>query len=157
MNCRVVVLAVVGALGVTLESLYAEDPASNRPERATQSQTPSRAKDNPRAQDRAARETPAQEPPTETDSEEHSWTFDQSLYTNDPKTGSRVLQYAKKKPAYRDPYSFLDSPHEAYPFGPDPYLGPYYGPMFNYGLYPYYENYARPYPYGPMPYTPSDE
>ena len=36
--------------------------------------------------------------------------FDNSTYTNDPKTGKRVDQYKKEKTPYRDPNAFFDSP-----------------------------------------------
>ena len=146
MSRRVVALAVAGVLGVLLPPVRAGDPASSQPERPAQAQ----AEDNDLAQ-----ADPRQEGSRQTDPEETSWTFDRGLYTNDPKTGARVWRYAKKKPSYRDPYSFLDSPHEAFPFAPDPYYGPYYSPY--YGAYPYYGiyPYAHPYPYGPMPYAPS--
>ena len=87
--------------------------------------------------------------------EDKDWIFDRGLYTNNPKTGKRVWQYAKKKRAYRDPNSFFDSPHEAYPFVPDPYLSPYYTPYPYYAPYPYYPypyygpNHYEPYPHGP--------
>jgi len=91
----------------------------------------------------------------EANQDEKDWAFDQSLYTNSPKTGKRVLQYEKKKRAYRDPNSFFDSPHEAYPFVPDPLFSPYYipypySPPYYPGPYHYYGPYAPPYPYPPV-------
>ncbi|MBN2021989.1 MAG: hypothetical protein JW809_04280 [Pirellulales bacterium] len=87
------------------------------------------------------------------------WIFDRGLYTNNPKTGQRVDQYQHERPAYRDPYSFFDSPHQSFPFAPDARydLYPYY-----YGLYPYFAEhiegaplpapFAPPPGYGPAPY-----
>ncbi len=81
------------------------------------------------------------------------WIFDQSRYSNSPKTGKRVLQYEPKKPAFRDPNAFYDSPHESYPFSPAPY-GPYprYAPP-RYSGSTAYDQYSLPYrPYYPYPY-----
>lgn len=83
--------------------------------------------------------------PTEsTATDGKDWAFDQGLYTNDPKTGQRVLQYKKGARAYRDPNSFFDSSHDDYPFTPSPYYSPYYLPYLHY----------VPYPYGEAPYEP---
>ncbi|MCX7424624.1 MAG: hypothetical protein NTW96_03195 [Planctomycetia bacterium] len=150
MSRRVAMLAVVAAMWVIVPPLHAEDPASNHLERPAQTQ--SRTEDNDRNEKQPEQNDPNQAAPTQMDPEETNWTFDRGLYTNNPTTGARVWQYAKKKPAYRDPYSFFDSPHEAYPFAPDPFYGPnYFAPYPYYGGYPY----SRPYPYGPMPYVPS--
>jgi hypothetical protein len=83
---------------------------------------------------------PAQSAP----SDAKDWAFDQGLYTNNPKTGQRVLQYQKGARAYRDPNSFFDSSHDDYPFTPSPYYSPYYIPYIHY----------IPYPYAEMPYGP---
>ncbi|MBN2293787.1 MAG: hypothetical protein JXM70_15270 [Pirellulales bacterium] len=89
------------------------------------------------------------------------WIFDQSRYSNSPKTGDRVMQYEQKKPAFRDPNAFYDSPHESYPFSPAPY-GPY--PRFappRYDGSTAYDQYSLPYrpyypyyPYGAYYYGP---
>jgi hypothetical protein len=44
------------------------------------------------------------------DDDSGGWVFDNSTYTNDPKTGKRVDQYKKEKTPYRDPNAFFDSP-----------------------------------------------
>jgi hypothetical protein len=45
------------------------------------------------------------------------WMFDNSLYTNDPKTGNRVDQFKHEKTPYRDPNAFFDSPLGSFLFG----------------------------------------
>lgn len=81
------------------------------------------------------------------------WEFDQSLYTNSPKTGQRVWQYKKGKAAYRDPNSWFDSPHMAYPFDGTFTIQPY--DVFPYPYSPG-PNAERP-SYAPDPFTPEAE
>ena len=82
------------------------------------------------------------EPPAKEESDKKTtagpepWEFDESLYTNSPKTGDRVWQYHKPKNAYRDPNSWFDSPHMGFPFNGDWTLEP---------------NDVFPYPYSPGP------
>jgi len=93
------------------------------------------------------------------DGAHHDWIFDRGLYTNDPKTGQRVWQYQPDKPAYRDPYSFFDSPHTSFPFTQNAFYDLY---PYNQGLYPYFfipapgapvpVPFAPPPGYGPPPY-----
>ena len=65
------------------------------------------------------------------------WIFDYGEYTADPKTGQRVEQYQKPKPANRVPYYKFFSPD-----GPHPYI-PYW----------YYENEVGfPGSFNSMPY-----
>lgn len=73
-----------------------------------------------------------------------SWIFGRGDYTNSPKTGERVWQFAPPQPVYRDPNALWESPHGSYPFEPDVY-DPYmlYGPHLYYGVMPY----LRPDPY----------
>ena len=40
--------------------------------------------------------------------------FDNSTYTNDPKTGKRVDQFKHEKTPYRDPNAFFDSPMDTF-------------------------------------------
>ncbi len=94
---------------------------------------------------RATTKLPPQQPSKQ-------WIFDQSSFTNSPKTGKRVLQYERGTPAYRDPNAFYDSPHESYPFSPAPY-GPYprFAPPRYYGDSAY-DQYSFPYrPYAALP------
>ena len=48
--------------------------------------------------------------------ESADWMFDNSTYTNDPKTGHRVDQYKKEKTPYRDPNALFDSPMDMFGF-----------------------------------------
>lgn len=80
------------------------------------------------------------------------WIFDQSLFSNNPATGRRIVQYEHGTPAYRDPNAYYDSPHESYPFSPAPY-GPYprFAPPRYYGDSAY-DQYSFPYrPYAALP------
>ncbi len=43
-----------------------------------------------------------------------NWMFDNSTYTNNPKTGQRVDQYKHEKTPYRDPNAFFDSPMDTF-------------------------------------------
>jgi hypothetical protein len=49
-------------------------------------------------------------PAVQDDDDSGDWVFDNSTYTNDPKTGKRVDQFKKEKTPYRDPNAFFDSP-----------------------------------------------
>ncbi len=85
--------------------------------------------------------------------DQKDWIFDAGPYSQSPKTGQRVDQYAKKKPDDRIPYDQYFSPN-----GPQPY-GMYLGFDRDLdGTYPYhvldpypwdYPNYPLPYPYYP--------
>jgi hypothetical protein len=44
------------------------------------------------------------------DDDADDWTFDSGLYTDDPKTGQRVWQYAKEKPVYSNSPSYSRAP-----------------------------------------------
>ena len=95
-------------------------------------------------------EQPSKNPPSQEESAEKPWEFDQSLYTNSPKTGERTDQYEKPKAAYRDPNSWFDSPHMSYPFDGTFTVEPY--DVFP---YPYYPGPNAEHPsYAPDPYTP---
>lgn len=67
-------------------------------------------------------------PAVENDDGADDWMFDDSTYTNDPKTGQRVDQFKHEKTPYRDPNALFDSPMDT--------LG-YYGGYFS----GFYENY----------------
>jgi hypothetical protein len=63
------------------------------------------------------------------------WLFDRSYYTDNPRTGHRIWQYAPDPTPFRDPFAVYDSSHSSYPFEPqgyDPYpyyYNQYYSPM----------------------------
>jgi hypothetical protein len=106
------------------------------------------------------KQTPRGEHPVATPPAAHQdWIFDRGLYTNDPKTGKRTWQYRRKSRAYRDPNAWFDSPHESFPFAPDPYFDgypyhgfyPYYAPYWYGGAWPY-AGFLPPF-YGPHPYV----
>jgi hypothetical protein len=59
------------------------------------------------------------------DDESDDWMFDNSTYTNDPKTGKRVDQYKKEKTPYRDPNAFFDSPMGSFSIFGDAFGGFY--------------------------------
>ncbi|MGD9127989.1 MAG: hypothetical protein PVH19_11480 [Planctomycetia bacterium] len=93
-------------------------------------------------------EQPAKEKSDEKNSSVKPWEFDPSLYTNNPKTGDRTWEYKKPKNAYRDPNSWFDSPHMAYPFDGTFTIQPY--DVFP---YPYYPGPDAEHPsYSPNPY-----
>lgn len=77
------------------------------------------------------------------DEDSGDWMFDDSTYTNDPKTGHRVDQYKKEKTPYRDPNAWFDSPMGGFPF----LYGSFgefsdYMPFYYYGFWPeLYSNY----------------
>jgi hypothetical protein len=79
--------------------------------------------------------------------ESDDWMFDNSTYTNDPKTGRRVDQYKKEKTPYRDPNAFFDSPMGGFGM-----FGDYFGGFYdNYNPLTYLSNlseFARDYFYG---------
>jgi hypothetical protein len=58
--------------------------------------------------------------------ESDEWMFDNSAYTNDPKTGHRVDQYKKEKTPYRDPNALFDSPMDMFGF-----CGGYFGGFYD--------------------------
>jgi len=66
------------------------------------------------------------------------WMFDNSTYTNDPKTGKRVDQYKHEKTPYRDPNAWFDSPMNFGFFGGNSFGGFYedYNPMYYLGVLP---------------------
>jgi hypothetical protein len=62
------------------------------------------------------------------DDEGDDWVFDSGPYTDNPKTGRRVWQYAKEKPAYQDaPSGYSIQPRY---YGSDPFFLPYTDMMF---------------------------
>jgi hypothetical protein len=61
----------------------------------------------PTAADTAAPATGTQANAQNFDDDGDDWMFDPGLYTNDPKTGERVEQYAKVKPVYRNSPNIL--------------------------------------------------
>jgi hypothetical protein len=90
------------------------------------------------------------------DDDSGGWIFDDSTYTNDPKTGKRVDQYKKEKTAYRDPNAFFDSPLLGGFFNNDFFGGFYdnYNPLLYlstiselYGNYFYGNDSDKYYPY----------
>ncbi len=64
-------------------------------------------------------------PAVQSDNDNDDWMFDNSTYTNDPKTGHRVDQYKKEKTPYRDPNALFDSPMDAFGFFGDYFSGFY--------------------------------
>ncbi len=63
-----------------------------------------------------------------------NWMFDDSTYTNDPKTGHRVDQYKHEKTPYRDPNALFDSPMGTFGF-----FGDYFGGFYdNYNPFTYF-------------------
>ena len=95
---------------------------------------------------------PAAEPSNKTaagqnDDDSDNWMFDDSTYTNDPKTGRRVDQYKHEKTPYRDPNAFFDSPMGGFGM-----FGDYFGGFYdNYNPLTYLSNlseFARDYFYG---------
>lgn len=95
-------------------------------------------------------EPPAKEASAKETSQKKPWEFDESLYTNSPKTGERTWQYHKAKNAYRDPNAWFDSPHMAYPFNGNWTIQPY--DVFP---YPYNSGPNAEHPsYAPDPYWP---
>ena len=90
------------------------------------------------------------------DGDSGDWMFDDSTYTNDPKTGKRVDQYQKEKTPYRDPNAFFDSPLLGGFFNNDYFGGFYdnYNPLIYlntlaevYGNYFYGNDSDKYYPY----------
>ncbi|MCC6126848.1 MAG: hypothetical protein IT426_17935 [Pirellulales bacterium] len=67
-------------------------------------------------------------PPAQTDDrnddddEEDNWIFDAGPYSENPKTGQRTWQYAKEKPAYRDPLGGYST--VPFYYGGDPFFLP---------------------------------
>jgi hypothetical protein len=59
------------------------------------------------------------------DDDSDDWMFDNSTFTNDPKTGQRVDQYKHEKTPYRDPNAFFDSPMGSFGFFGDSFGGFY--------------------------------
>lgn len=56
------------------------------------------------------------------DDDEDDWIFDSAPYTDNPKTGERVEQYAPEKPVYRNtPRNYSPMPHN---YGGDPFFLP---------------------------------
>jgi hypothetical protein len=55
------------------------------------------------------------------DDDADDWTFDSGLYTDDPKTGQRVWQYAREKPVYKNTPSYSSAPRY---YSSDPFFLP---------------------------------
>jgi hypothetical protein len=70
------------------------------------------------------------------DDESDDWMFDNSTYTNDPKTGKRIDQYKKEKTPYRDPNALFDSSLDTFGF-----FGGFWGGFYdNYNPFTYFNN-----------------
>ena len=68
------------------------------------------------------------------DDDSDNWMFDNSTYTNDPKTGKRVDQFKKEKTPYRDPNALFDSSMDTFGF-----FGGFWGGFYDsYNLFTYF-------------------
>ncbi len=61
------------------------------------------------------------------DDDDDDWVFDSGMYSNSPKTGERVWQYAKEKPVYTNTPSYSNAPRY---YSSDPFFLPSTDMMF---------------------------